>query len=439
MVTATVPIRATTLACPNCGSSIELHAQGWAVTVACSSCGSVLDALDPNLRVLQEHAMRLPHTPAIPLGTRGKIRGVEYEVIGCQRVAIEVEGVEYAWTEYVCFNPYHGFMYLSEYEGHWNVIEKLRRKPGAPTGSGRPAIALDGRTYHHFQTAQARTTMAMGEFPWELRVGDEVKARDFISPPFILSAEVSDQEVTWSRGEYTDPSEIAKMFGVPSIDRRPEGVFANQPNTHVRAARRVAKVGGPLMLLWFLILVATIVFSQRDEVFSETYTYDRTRGEQNALVTTPFELRGRTSNVRITIRAALENDWAFFGLALIHDGTGQARDVGKQLSFYSGRDSDGSWSEGSRTGSVTLSSVPSGRYALRLLPEGGEPVGNPVSYTVTIKRDVPAFSHFVIAFFALVVPMALVWAPVIGFESRRWMESDHEVALLNFPKDEENA
>jgi hypothetical protein len=139
------------------------------------------------------------------------------------------------------------------------------------------------------------------------------------------------------------------------------------------------------------------------------------------------------------LRAALENDWTYFGLALINDSSGQALDVGKQLSFYSGRDSDGSWSEGSRTGSVTLSSVPSGRYVLRVLPEGGEPIGSPVSYTVTIKRDVPAYSHFAIAFFALIIPMVLIWAPVVGFESRRWMESDHEGALLNFPKDEEGA
>ena len=43
--------------------------------------------------------------PLIPLGSRGKIRGVVYEVIGFQRRTIQVEGISYSWHEYVLFNP----------------------------------------------------------------------------------------------------------------------------------------------------------------------------------------------------------------------------------------------------------------------------------------------------------------------------------------------
>jgi len=423
----------TAFSCPNCGASITLQAPGLSVTVACGTCGSVLDALHPTLRVLQRHAERLTVTPKIPLGTRGRIRGRQYAVIGCQRVTITVEGVDYSWTEYVCFNPYHGFVYLSEYQGHWNVIEKLRTRPEAQRGT---AMTHAGRTFKHFQTADARTTFALGEFPWELRVGDEVRARDFVSPPFLLSAEGTNLETTWSLGRYTPPDEMARMFGIKALDARPTGVFANQPNPHLRSARRVRRVWGWLTLAWLAMLVSTLLFTARQQVLSERREFVRRAGDDNAVVLGPFELSGRTSNVRVHVQSDVSNDWLWFGLALIDEATGQARDFSAQTSYYFGRDSDGSWSEGSQKDDVTLAKVPSGRYLLRVAPEGEPGGAAQVGYDIRVTRDVPSLVLFVLSFLALLVPMVFAWWPAMGFESRRWMESDHESASLDFPPDE---
>lgn len=429
---------AAALACPSCGASITLQAQGWAVTVVCATCGSVLDALDPQLQVLRAHARQLTFTPAIPLGTRGTIGGVVYAVIGCQRVTITVEGTDYSWTEYVCFNPYHGFLYLSEYEGHWNVIETLHRAPTPVAGLGRRSVQLGNRRYTHFQTAQARSTFALGEFPWELRVGDAVQSTDYVSPPFLLSAEGTDLETTWSRGRYTKPAEMARMFGLPALKRSPNGVFANQPNPHVRAARRIGRVVLPLLAGWLLLLLVAVLFSRKELVFTDTFAYDRALAEANAVVSEPFELRGRSSNVRVEIQTPLSNDWVWFAFALINDSTGQSREFGKQVSYYSGVDSDGQWTEGSQRGAVTVSEVPAGRYVLRVGPEGGEAVGPTVPYTINVRRDVPSYSFFAIALVALLVPAALAWFPVFGFENRRWMESDHEGAPMTLPPSEDD-
>lgn len=422
VATAPVP-QLSSLSCPSCGAGIELHAQGWAVSVVCAACGAQLDATDPNLRVLQ-YGERVTLRPRIPLGTRGTWKGAPWEVIGWQQVTITVDEMDYSWREYVCFNPYRGFLYLSEYDGHWNVIEKLRRLPTRETSGAQPTVELDGVTYKHFQTATARTTAALGEFPWELRVGDEVISRDFVAPPHLLSAEVSDHEVTWSFGTYTRPALIAKAFGLDQPLNEPIGVFANQPNPYEGLPKRIFGTLGAALVVLFVMLVANMLLAGNRTVFSNGYTFDRQTTEA-AFVTTPFELDGRRSGVAIDIGTSLENDWVFFSLALINEATGEAREVSRQVSYYSGSDSDGSWSEGTRSETVRLAAVPAGRYFLRVEPEGGEPGRASVAYTLSVRRDPPHFGLYGLAFLALLVPSILAVLPTAGFESRRWAESDH--------------
>ena len=82
------------LNCPKCGSAIVLRTFGQAETVVCESCRSILDANDPNLAILQQFEIRTSDVhPLIPLGTRGKLRGTDYEIIGFQRLHATVEGI----------------------------------------------------------------------------------------------------------------------------------------------------------------------------------------------------------------------------------------------------------------------------------------------------------------------------------------------------------
>lgn len=423
VATGAVP-KAAALNCTSCGAALELHANGWAVTVVCAACGAQLDATDPNLRVLQ-HGAAVRLTPRIPLGTRGTWKGVQWEVVGCQVVTITVDEVDYSWTEYVCFNPYRGFFYLSEYDGHWNIIEKLKRRPQGDWTATQPVATLDGRQYKHFQTAVARTTAALGEFPWELRVGDQVVSQDFVAPPYILSAEAAAGEVTWSQGTYTPPDVIRKLFGLSLDLPRPIGVFANQPNPHAALPRRMAARFGLAVVVLLLMLVANVSLAGNRIVYEKGYTFDRTTSESGAFVTPAFELEGRPSGVAIDLTADLDNDWVFFTLALINDTSGETREVTRQLEYYSGVDSDGSWSEGSRRETVRLAAVPAGRYFLRVEPEGGEVGKSAVRYNLQVRRDPPHFGFYAFALLAFCVPMLFAVVPAAAFENRRWAESDH--------------
>src|SRR5258708_757378 len=113
------------LNCPSCGASIELRSFTNATSVVCQNCLSVLDARNPNLQVLQEAQSRQRIVPDIPLGSRGAFAEGVFEAIGFQERTVYEEGVAYSWNEYLLFNPYKGFRYLTVYQGHWNYVKTL--------------------------------------------------------------------------------------------------------------------------------------------------------------------------------------------------------------------------------------------------------------------------------------------------------------------------
>ncbi len=420
--------KAVGLNCPGCGAPMALRTFSNAVNVSCPNCGAILDATDPKFKILQEAQRQYKITPLLPLGTRGKWKGVTYEVVGFQERTITSDGVDYHWGEYLLFNPYAGYRYLTEYQGHWNDVTVCRALPqqGKATYGTRSKdrLIMNGRTFTQFQTANARTTFILGEFPWQVRMGDKVEDCDYVSPPFMLSVESTGDEATYSLGEYTPGKDIWAAFGLPGSAPRAEGVFANQPNPYGDKPKDFWNLGGYFVSALVVLFVLSWIVSQHKDVFQENYSYRQT-GQEASFVTPIFELGGHTSDVDLTINTGLDNDWAYFNLALINEQTGEAYDFGREVSYYHGYDSDGSWSEGGRKDTATLGSIPPGRYYLRVEPEMDP--GHGVNYTLSIERDVPMFTWLWLALAALVVPPFFLTARGWAFEYKRWQESDFPI------------
>ena len=433
MVTAAGGPRTRGFNCGNCGGAVELRALSHAVSVTCTTCGALLDPRDPNLVVLQQARLRESILPKIPLGTRGTWHGQPYQVIGFQQRSITVEGVRYAWDEYVLFNPYRGFRYLTDYQGHWNDVHVVREVPEVDTSASRPKVTHGGRTYKHFQHAEATTDYVIGEFPWRVTVGDLVKTDDYIDPPYMLSSEGTLAERTWSFGEYTPAATIWKAFDLPGSPARPTGVFANQPNPHNGAAAAGCTVFFLLLGLLILLMGWRMVSADRERVFSQQYTWQPGAAEQ-AFVTAPFTLSD-SGTLQIDLSASVDNNWLGLDLALINLDTGTAYNVDQSLEFFSGVEGGESWTEGSRQTGVFLREVPAGQYYLRVEPEGPSAtqaaVGTtpvsivPIGYAITVTRDVPSYLPYLLAMLVLLLlPLLAGWRS-LSFEARRDAEGDY--------------
>jgi hypothetical protein len=421
------------LNCPNCGAALQIRGYEHTLSVVCINCLSVLDAKDPSHRVLQSFRERERVLPLIPLGARGKLHGDPYEVIGFQERTIEVEGIPYSWHEYLLFNPFKGFRYLTHYNGHWNDVKTVKGVPELTNRKGRPAMRLLGETYVHFQTAKAQTTFVMGEFPWQARVGEKAIVQDFIAPPRMLSAEITDNEKTWSLGEYMTGARVWEAFGLPGSSPPAVGTFANQPSPYEGKVRSMWRTCLALLLVLAGFAALCAVLLRQEEVFRRSYTFSPGRPGEASFVTPVFELKGRRSNVELSIRTDLSNNWAYFNFALINEQTGQAYDFGREVSYYFGRDSDGDWAEGGPGDRVLIPTVPPGRYYLRVEPEM-DPANIDrrrtvaMSYELRLRRDVPAYGYFWIAGLLLLIPPAVTTLRAAGFERARWAESDYAPA-----------
>jgi hypothetical protein len=414
------------LTCPQCGAAIELRTLDQALSVVCASCGSILDARDPNLHVLQEFKARQKFVPQIPLGTRGTLKGEKWEAVGYQVRGIVVDGTTYCWDEYLLFNPYKGFRYLTQYDGHWNDVQVLKAAPDERMSGGRPYIVLHGETFKHFQTATAETYFVLGEFPWQVRVGDTATTRDFVAPPRMLSEEQTPEETTWSLGTYTPAAQIWSAFGLPGKPLRPRGVYANQPDEFMPRAGSMAK-----RYLLFVAIIAALVLirlvtASRETVFATNAAFFRpgTPADSLAFVTPSFTVKGRTANLEVTTEAQVDNGWAYFEYALVNEATGTTYEFGREVSYYYGRDSDGSWSEGSRRDRAVLPSVPAGQYFLRVLPEAEVPTPF-LEYRIVVRRDVPTLTPYLFCLALLALPPIFVALRAWGMESARWKESDY--------------
>ena len=265
----------------------------------------------------------------------------------------------------------------------------------------------------------------MGEFPWQVRVGETVQVKDYISPPGAVSSEESHGEVVWSAGTYTRGADIWKAFGLKGSPPPVTGVYANQPSPYQGKSGGAWSVFILLTLLLLTTMMLVAIAAPRQKVFQQHYTFASGVGEPS-FVTPVFTLKSGKSNVEVTVSTDLNNDWVYLSLALINQDTGVAYDFGKEISYYSGRDSDGSWSEGGRSASVSLSDVPEGSYYLRVEPEmekdGRE---HTLSYDLIVERGKPSYFWFLVAFLALLIPPVYTSIRAFSFENTRWAESDY--------------
>jgi hypothetical protein len=458
MAVKSEPIKVKAVQCTKCAGPIEIRAPHLISSVACPSCGTVLDAKDPNLAILHEHQRRMVHKPLIPLGAKGKLKGEMFLCIGFLRRRTTVEGVNYDWSEYLLYNPFKGFRWLVEYQGHW-VSSKLAHVTPKPLGfeGGAESYEFLGSTYKHFQSVSAKVVFVAGEFYWQVQVGETALCSDYVCPPHILSKERVEKEETWSIGDYVDGKDVWEAFRLEGDAPEPVGVAAAQPSPLGDEMEKV------LPLVWAFVIAACVlqilfgVISQNKQAFTQSFDYQQKSSVSQPQPTDPstgsttpttsgsgeiekwkitdyFELTGRSCNLVVKTQADVDNHYLYNHYVLINEKTEKALDFGREVGYYRGSDSDGPWSEGSKVDEVTVPNVPAGKYYMLIEPQSDQ---QRVEYSVTVRRDVVELWPLMLALLFLVIPPAMLKYRQWSFEVERWKESDHPLIASGESSDDD--
>ena len=406
--------------CPNCGGTIEIKAAGYTVTVACQYCGSILDVANPDVRIITRYEQEVRQLE-LPLGSRGKLRGQEWEVIGYLRRS---ENGQYPWDEYLLFNPYRGYRYLDTDGRGWSFGRQLFSQP---EGRKHGALTVDGEDYEPFyRDTPAQVDRVVGEFYWRVQAGDEVRTADYVRPGKMLSWEFDGKETVWTLSELLEPHEITDAFGIDP----PKGgglPLPHQPSPYAKKSSGMMKLG---FLTAAVLILMALLFGGTSDPQTATIKLATNGTEQEATIG-PIVLDRPTQGVTVSASApGIENSWIDLAYTLTNRETGEVYEATNVVERYSGTDAEGSWTEGSRSSSSKFSRIPRGTYDLTAYAAGSQWIessyssSNDATVDITIAKGATFFSNLFFAVLLVLVPALWVWIKHLSFETRRRSDSD---------------
>ena len=410
-----------------------MRAAGLSVTIACEYCGSLIDVAHPDVQIITRYN-ETQASLVIPLGTRGTLRGVEWDVIGwMQRSDGWAE-----WDEYLLFNPFEGYCWLIAQNGQWSLGTMLTAAPGYEGGD----YVVDGRRftafYHH---NEARVLRLAGEFYWRVKVGETVRTSDYVRPGFMLSLEQDDREKSWTVSEFLTAREICDAFDVPAPPRWLPGItpLAHQPSPFAHRVKSWLPVG----LVTFAVLIGLFLLFGRTfqpQTFGFPVTPD---GPEVSQTFGPIILPAPRQGVTIETRTSnIEQGWVDIDVALVNRATQDSYEAYALNERYSGNDGDGHWTEGSRGQTLKIASLPAGSYDLVVDAQAhhwgssgnfdwnaqtgkyqatGQP---PVDVALTIARGARFASNLWLAVLLVLVPPILMLILHSLFENARLAQKD---------------
>ena len=407
--------------CPNCGAPLKITDFYRITTVACGSCQSIIDTTNENLAILQAASNLRSVQPYIPLGEKGKLFGTVWKCIGFLQKSDPSE--QYFWKEYLLYNPYKGYRWLFEYDGHWTFFKRVRTIP--------EEISFDkysylDKKYKLYNKGEAVVQYVEGEFYWRVKRGDASETTDYINPPFYLSSEQNEREKIWTYGKYLPGTKVQKAYKIKEDPPIEMGVAPNEIWPKKEKFKEVKKT---FVLCALFIFAGWILSNARQpnlKVYNESKSVSVNKAsgrfygsaQDEVHITEEFDIPGKTNNIQVRLESPVYNSWRYFDILLVNKNTGKGIPIGGEVSYYRGSD----WSEGSQKKRILVENVPPGTYHLSI--KYISPIRTKWRYYLEVSRGVPIHKNLFWALALLAIYPIMLMFNRYKFNVRRWSNSD---------------
>lgn len=409
--------------CPNCNGTLELKAPDAVKRVACPYCGALLDASSGDLAFLQL-LDKPPYEPVLPLGTEGTLLKTKWTVLAFLIRSTTVEGTRYPWEEYLLWNQQAGFRWLMNSNGHWTFLTPIA---AGDVGLSFRKATWSGKGFKAYQQVFAVTDYVAGECYWQVTVGEQAKASEYVEPPESINCDETDNEATFTHGQMLSADEVKQAFRVKANMPVAQGIAPAQVNPHKAKLGSQFAWAGIWSAVFIALLIAFSAIGDTREFLRTTFTVPpgvKPGTPESQQFSQPFTIDKKVP-LDVEFEApGLDNAWLAVQLDLVNEDTGEVVSVSPEASYYQGIDDGERWSEGSRSNSKQTAEVDPGKYVLRATPTFEQPSGMPRDYLVVVKADSGVGVCCPFFIFLLLFAGPLVTAlRSSSFETRRWNEA----------------
>lgn len=251
------------LACPNCGSPIEVKLNT-TQSIVCPQCHAVVNLTSPEMQdvggALAHYAQDNGSEPLIPLGRIGNIAlggpKLSWQVVGyVERCEVDEDESSF-WREYLLYHRTAGFAFIVDAEDGWSWTAPIT---GVPQGTG-VTVNYQNVRYDKLYDYTGEITYVLGEFYWKLTRRERTYNTDYAGKGRDghkrlnreRTGQGSSAEVVWSAGETLTADAVMEAFRLEPAKRA-----AMQ-----RDAKPTAASGSLLLRVFFwgfLILVLIVI------------------------------------------------------------------------------------------------------------------------------------------------------------------------------------
>lgn len=418
------------ITCPKCKTKMPRYTGARAQYFSCISCYTFFSDKNHVIKVEGDFVKKM--TARIPLGAVGRFDGIDFTVVGLL-IGKEISSFHY-WNEYILYNPDLGYITLSEYEGHWNIVQQIAA-PKKLTND----YSYEDKRYTLFNSYNMFYASAQGEFTFDLIPKQDTEVTEYIAPPHSLLKEKYEGRVDWHQATYVSPKEVRDAFKASTKvnTASPRGTYSNQPNPYAEKSRWVWIYGLAFLMLLAVFAILQDFINPAQRVFSETLPIDtvsRKSTTAKSYVSNDFVLKSAFgySSLRLAMSAPIDNTWVDAEINLINQQTDDEYNTEVGVEYYHGYEGGENWSEGSNTEDKILSMVPDGTYKLSITPHteyttnvDGDVTFKTALYAVHIDQSTSITSNYVwIILLVLAYPIYVSIRSGVR-ESNRWGNTDY--------------
>lgn len=403
--------------CPKCQSVTKISNAIEVKSFGCSTCNSLFTVNVQNGDLNFERLFTYsPVNEILPIGSKANLKGEVYEIIGYLIKETNV-GIFY-WVEYTLKSKEGHYLYLSEADGHWILLEEIEEEIKIEKNTLK--VKYKDITFQCYDATPASIVGAYGFF--DINIPKKTEAVDFIAPPYLVSQEYLNNTITYYFGEHISKTDVKNAFSI-SRNKLPKafGVGLVQPyffNIYQTAIT---------FCIFILLILGThkIINKNRSEekIIDTTIPFSEYRNKE--YVSPSFELKGSAAPMRIDVSSEVSNSWAYAGVSIVNETTNEEVFAEKDIEYYSGYEDGYAWSEGSTAEGFYICGVGPGKYHLNVNISKNDQDIYARDLHLRAKWEGDSNWNFIVVIFMFVAAFGLIYGGNYLFEKSRWSDSSY--------------